>query len=218
MALSGQFGPRPAARVRGPVRASRIFLPLSTLVLASALSFAACGDGKSDEEEIVAAINYALVSTDPDACTEGMTQAFSEQGFRQEGAGAVESCEQNARAEESPNDPVKVTNVEVDASKATAEIGLTDDGDPIGQVLVAALVDEDGDWKLDEFTGYAEFDKRKWVEEQREGLESGHDVIRPQVVDCVVEAYRKRSRPEIEKMVLGGSAQTELEIDENCDP
>src|SRR4051794_36390248 len=141
-----------------------------------------------------------------------MTQAFSEQGFRQEGAGAVETCEQNARAEESPYDPVEVTDVEVDGSKATAEVGLTDDGAPIGQVLVAALVEEDGDWKLDEFTGYAEFDKRKWVEEQREALESGHDVIEPQVVDCIVEAYRKRSRPELEEMVLGGSARTEIEI------
>jgi len=199
------------------VRASRLLLPLSTLVLASAFGFAACGDGKSDEEEIIAAIDFALVSTDPDACTEGMTQAFSEQGFRQEGAGAVESCEQNARAEESPNDPVEVTNVEVDGSKATAEIGLTDDGEPVGQVLAAALVDEDGDWKLDEFTGYAEFDKRKWVAEQRKDLESGYEAIKPQVVDCIVEAYRKMSRLEIEEMVLGGSAQAELEIDENCD-
>ena len=197
------------------MRVPRLLL-LSTLVVALGLGLAACGDGKSDEEEVVVAINYALVSTDPDACTEGMTQAFSEQGFRQEGAGAVESCEQNARAEESPNDPVKVTNVEVDGSKATAEIGLTDDGDPIGQVLVAALVEEDGDWKLDEFTGYAEFDKRKWVEERREGLEGGHNSIEPQVVDCIVEAYRKRSRPELEEVMLGGSAQAEIEIDENC--
>lgn len=128
----------------------------------------------------------------------------------------MESYEQNARAEESPNDPVKVTNVEVDGSKTTAAVGLTDDGDAIGQVLVAALVEEDGDWKLDEFTGHAEFDKSKWVEEQREGLESGHNSIEPQIVDCIVEAYRKRSRPELEEMMLGGSAQAEIEIDENC--
>lgn len=47
------------------MRAPRLLL--STLVLALGLGFAACGGGESDEEEIVAAIDYALVSTDPDA-------------------------------------------------------------------------------------------------------------------------------------------------------
>ena len=191
-------------------------MPLAALVLASALVLIACGGDSKSDKEIVAAINYALVSTDPDACTEAMTQAFSEQVFRQESAGAVESCEQNARAEESPNDPVRVSNVEVDGSKATADVALTRDGEAAAQVLAVALVKEGGDWKLDEITGFAEFDKRKWVEEQREGFEGSWSLTEPQEVDCIVEAYREMSRPELEEMMLGGSAETEIEITSHC--
>lgn len=195
------------------MRRSRVL----ALLFGCGFALAACGDGKSDKQEIAAAINYALVSTAPDACTEARTQAFSEQLFRHAGPEAVESCEQNARGEESPNDPVEVTNIEVDGSEATAEIGLTDDGDTTGLVFAAALVEEDGDWKLDELTGFAEFDQRRWVEEQRESLEAPYNATEPQVVDCIVEAYREMSRAEIEEMVLGGSAQTESEIDEGCE-
>ncbi|MDQ2630937.1 MAG: hypothetical protein M3Y75_08190 [Actinomycetota bacterium] len=192
-------------------------LPLPLLALA--MLFVACGgDARSDkEEEIVAAIDYALVSTAPDACTEASTQALHEQLFRHAGPGAVKSCEQNARAEESPNDPVEVTDVEVDGSRATAEIGLTDDGDATGQVFAAALVEEGGSWKLDELTGFAEFDQRRWVEEQKESLEAPYNAVEPRVVDCIVEAYREMSQAEIEEMVLGGSAQPELEIGESCE-
>jgi hypothetical protein len=189
-----------------------------SLLLGCGFALAACGDSESkSDKEILAAINYALVSTAPGACTEAKTQAFLEQMFRQEGAGVLKMCEQNARAEESPNDPVEVTNVEVGGSRATAEIGLTDDGDATGQVFAAALVKEDGNWKLDEFTGFAEFDQGRWVEEQREGLEASYSVTEPQVADCIVEAYQEMLRPEIEEMILGGSARPELEIGERCE-
>jgi hypothetical protein len=198
------------------------------LILLSALSLAlvACGGGESDEDRavkaieaedrIIEAIDYALVSTDPDACTEARTQAFSEQMFRQEGAGAVESCEQNARAEESPNDPVEVGNVEIDGSKAIA-IVTPEDGGASGQSFTVALVEEDGSWKLDEFVRFADFDRKMWLKEQREGLESGGEyALEPQVVDCIVGAYREMSRAEIGKMMFGGSAQPENEIWEGC--
>jgi hypothetical protein len=199
-------------------------LLLPALALALSLGLAACGESNEDravkaieaEDRIIETIEHALVSTDPDACTEQMTQAFSEQGFRDEGVSSVESCEQNVRAEESPNDPVEVTEIEIDGAKATAEVALTDDGDATGQTLAVALVEEDGDWKLDEITGFAEFDRRRWIEEQREGFESGHNAIESQAVDCMIKAFREMSRPEIEEMVLGGSAQPEIEIYERC--
>jgi hypothetical protein len=192
------------------------------LVSLSALSLAlvACG-GESNEEKVVKAIevedriteaiNHALVSTDPDACTEQMTQAFNEQMFR-EGGDVVESCEQNARAEESPNPPVEVIWIEIDESKATAAIDTRNT-----QPLLVALVEEDGDWKLDEFVRFFEFHRDKWVKEQREGLESGGEyALETQVVDCIVGAYREMPRAEVEEMVFGGSARPENEIWEGC--
>jgi hypothetical protein len=67
----------------------KLHLSILPALLALALGLVACGGGASDEEEIVEAIDYAFVSTDPEACTEQMTQAFSEQSFRLSGPGAV---------------------------------------------------------------------------------------------------------------------------------
>jgi len=180
----------------------------------------ACG-GESNEEKaikaievedrVIEAINRALVSTDPDACTEQMTQAFNEQKFR-EGGDVVESCEQNARAEESPNPPVEVIWVEIEGSKATAAIDTRNT-----QPLVVALVEEDGNWKLDEFVRFLELDRGKWLKEEREAFENaGEYALEPPVVECILGAYREMSRAEIEAMVLGGSGQAETEIWEGC--
>ncbi|HEU4737766.1 MAG TPA: hypothetical protein VFS54_01655 [Solirubrobacterales bacterium] len=175
------------------------------------LALASCGgDGKSDEEEIVEAIDYAFVSTDPDACTEQMTPAFSEQLFRDDAADAVESCEQNARAEESENDPVEVSNVVVDGSKATADVAFAD-----AQAFSVALIEDDGDWKLDEVVGFVDFDRSRWMDEQREFFEDG-EPWPARVTDCILDAYRGMSQTELEEMLLGGSPDPETEIISRC--
>ncbi|HKO37033.1 MAG TPA: hypothetical protein VJU14_01555 [Solirubrobacterales bacterium] len=189
-------------------------------LLALSLALGACG-GESNEEKaieaievedrVIEAINRALVSTDPDACTEQMTQAFNEQKFR-EGGDAVESCEQNARAEESPNPPVEVIWVEIEGAEATAAIDTRNT-----QPLVVALLEEDGNWKLDEFVRFLEFDRGMWLKEERASFENaGEYALEPPVVDCILGAYREMSRAEIEEMVLGGSGQVETEIWEGC--
>jgi hypothetical protein len=189
-----------------------LHLSILPALLALALGLVACGGGASDEEEIVEAIDYAFVSTDPEACTEQMTQAFSEQSFRQDGTGAVESCEQNARAEESENDPVEVTNVEVDGPKATADV------EPLeSQAFSVALIEDGGNWKLDEIVRFVDFDRGKWMDEQREAFESGESWPEPQVVDCILDAFGEMSQPQLEEMLLGGSARPEAEIYERCD-
>lgn len=186
------------------------------------LTLVACG-GESNEDKVVKAIETedrivevvetALVKTDPASCTELKTQAFNEQSFRIEGAEAVETCEQNARAEESPNDPVDVEIVNVDGSQATVEV-KTADTEP----LRMSLVEEDGDWKLDELVRFASFDRGRWLKGQREALESSHSAPERQVIDCFISAYGKMSRAEIEEMSLGGSAEPEIEIIEGCNP
>jgi hypothetical protein len=79
-----------------------------------------------------------------------------------------------------------------------------------------ALVEEDGDWKLDEVVRFTSFDRARWLKGEREALESGHSVPDRPVIDCIVDAYRKMSSAEIEEMLLGGSGQLEIEIIEGC--
>lgn len=185
----------------------KLALPLPALLLL-VLGFAACGGGESDEEAIVNAIDYVFVSTDPDACTEQMTRVFSEQMFRHDGPEAVESCEQNARAEESPNRPVTVRKVKVDGSRATAELGTA-----YAEPFTVALVEEDGDWKLDEMVGYARFDKGDWLRREREAGEEVYSQSEQPILDCILAAYREMSRAEIEEIAFGGLSQTEFYAD-----
>jgi hypothetical protein len=193
----------------------KLHLALLLLVFA-AFSPASCGSGAdSDEEQIAEAIEAALVKTDPQSCTELMTQAYLEQTFQSSGAKAVESCEQNARAEESDNPPVKVSHVKVNGAKATAEVGLSG-GEIAGQTILVALVDEDG-WKLDEFVRFTEFDRAEVIPRMVEGFEGGETATDPRMVDCIHKALRQMSRTELEDMFLGGSYEQTIELYEACE-
>ncbi len=188
---------------------------LLTMVMA-ALGLTACGsdDTESDEAQITETIETALVKTDPKSCTELMTQTYLEQTFQSSGTDTVESCEQNARAEESDNPPVRVHDIKVNGEKATAEIGITG-GEIAGQTILVALVDEDG-WKLEEFVRFTEFDLAEVVPRMVEGFEGGETATEPQAVDCIRKALNKMSRSELEEMFLGGSADPTIELYEAC--
>jgi hypothetical protein len=187
----------------------RLVLPLLL-----ALGFAACGGGESDEDKVTGTIETAFVKTNPADCQELMTQGYLEQTFRTQGPSALEACEQNARAEESDNPPVEVTKVSVEGSKASADVGS--EGGLSGQTFTVALVEEDGDWKLDEIVRIAKLDRGAFLREERKGLESGEDRPDPEVAACIVKAFRQMSKPELEKILFGGSAQAEVEIYERC--
>jgi hypothetical protein len=191
------------------VRKLRLVLPLLL-----ALGFAACDGGESGEDKITGTIETAFVKTNPADCKELMTQGYLEQTFRTRGRSAVKSCEQNARAEESDNPPVEVSKVSIDGAKANADVG-SDEG-LSGQTFTVALVEEDGAWKLDEIVRIAELDRGAFLREERKGLESGEDQPDPEVADCIVKAFRQMPKPELEKILLGGSAQAEVEIYERC--
>jgi hypothetical protein len=189
---------------------------LMTMAMA-ALGLTACGSSEteSDEAQIAETIETALVKTDPTSCLELMTQKYLEQTFQSSGTDAVESCEQNARAEESDNPPVKVHSIKVDGERATAEVGLTG-GEIAGQTTLVALVDEDG-WKLDEFVRFTEFDPAEVIPRMVEGFEGGETATEPQVVDCIHKTLNKMSRPELEEMFLGGSADSTIGLYEECE-
>lgn len=192
----------------------KLLIPFFTLVLA--LGLAACGGGgESDEDKVVETIETAATSTDPSACTEMVTLAFNEQTQSEEGKAATKSCEEEAEEGSNNPDSVDVTEVEIDGSNATADAAFTGGGFD-GQTLGIALVEEDGDWKLDQVTGFVEFDKAKLVAALAKGFEEGES-IEPELASCIVQAFEAADEEEFEELILSGSSQGIVEIAEACE-
>lgn len=188
-------------------------LPLALLALVFGL--AACGGSESDEDKVVEVIETSVTSTDPADCKELATQAFLEQTELEQGSAAVESCEESAEDTENDPESVEVSEVEVDGSSATADVAFTG-GSFDGQTLSVALVEEDGDWKMDEVTGFAEFDQETLANTFEEGLQSGEDALDPQLASCFAEVIRDLPKAEAEEIVIGGSPDPVVEILEGC--
>jgi hypothetical protein len=188
-------------------------LPLALLALVFGL--AACGGGgESDEDKIVDVIETSVTSSDPADCKELATQAFLEQTEFEKGAAAVKSCEESTEDTSDDPDSVEVSKVEVDGSSATADAAFTG-GSFDGQSLSVALVEEDGDWKMDELTGFAKFDQESFATSFEEAFEKEEDVD-PQLATCFAEVIRELPKEQAESLVIGGSSDPLIEIIEGC--
>jgi hypothetical protein len=183
-------------------------------LLALVFGLVACGDSESDEDKIVDVIETSVNSSDPADCKELMTQAFLEQTELEQGAAAVKSCEESAK--DTTDDPksVEVSKVEVDGSAATADVAFTG-GNFDGQTLSVALVEEDGDWKLNELTGFAKFDQEGLAVSFEEAFERDNDVD-PQLATCFAEVIRELPKDQAEEIVIGGNSEPIVEIVEGC--
>lgn len=191
----------------------RLLIPLAILVLA--LGLAACGSSESDEDKIVDVIETSATSDDPASCTELLTQNFVDQVEEGEGKEALKECEEDAADTSDNPDSVDVTEVEVDGSGATANAAFSGGGFG-GQTLTIALVEEDGDWKLDEITGFAKFDQAKLVQSFRETFEK-EGSIKPEVVACIAESLEELEQAEFEEILLSGSSEGLVEAVQACE-
>jgi len=192
----------------------KLLIPL--FVFAVAIGLSACGgSSESDEDKVVDVIETSVTSSDPSSCTEFATMAFVEQTEAEEGDAALKSCEEDA--EDTSNDPDSVTvdEVEVDGSEATANVAFVG-GNFDGQTLEVALVEADGDWKLDRVEGFAKFDQAKLVNAFEEEFEEGEE-IEPKLASCIVESLRELEQTEFEELFLSGSQEGLVEIVQACE-
>lgn len=193
----------------------KLHLLVPFVLLFLALGLAACGGGdESDEDKIVDVIETSVTSTDPADCTELMTQNFLEQIQFSEGAEAVESCEENAEETGDNPDSVEVAKVEIEDSAATADVTFAG-GSFDGQTFTVALIEEEGDWKLDEIVGFAEFDQDQLASSFEEAFED-EESIEPQVASCIGEVLRELPRAEAEEIAISGSSEPIVELVKGC--
>ena len=190
-------------------------LLLPCLLIVSALALVACGGGgSSDESEIEEAIETSATTSDPSNCTKLETANFVEQSTSESGKAAIKTCEEEAKKEpESLAESVEVTEVEVEGSKATANVAVTG-GSLDNQTVSIALVEEDG-WKLNELTGFAKLDQGALAKVFEDQLEKSGELNSEQT-SCIVEGLEEASKEEVEEIILSGNSTPIEELAEGC--
>lgn len=192
----------------------RILVPLALLMLA-ALTLTACGGGSSDEDKITETIETAATTSDPSNCTELETQRFAEQNSQQKGKAAIKACEEEAEAGEEEAEGANVSNVSVNGSKATAEVEF--EGGSLGsQALEVALVEEDGNWKLDQIEGFADYDGKALGEAFEKQFEEEPGELTPEQAKCISGKVAEASQSEAEELFLSGNPEKIIELAQGC--
>jgi hypothetical protein len=192
----------------------RILVPLALLVVA-ALTITACGGGKSDEDKIVEVIEKAATTTDPTTCTELQTQRFNEQNNQVKGKAATKACEEQAEAGKEQAKGAEVSNVSVNEEKATAEVKF-EGGSLNSQVLEVALVEEEGDWKLNEVEGFAHYNGKALAEAFEREFEKNPEGLKPGQAKCIAGQVAGSNQAEAEELFFGGSSAPIIELAEGC--
>ena len=190
----------------------RLLLPC--ILILSALALTACGSSGDGEGEIEEAIETSATSTNPADCKKLNTQEFMEQTTQESGGAAVKECEEEAKNGEGAKS-VRVSEVEVDGSDATAEVALSG-GNLDGQALELALVKDGDQWKLNEVVEFTKFNQAELVEVLEEGLSESSSEVNPKLAGCVIDAFKQGSQAEVENLLFGGSSGTLEEVFEAC--
>jgi hypothetical protein len=198
------------------VKKSLLLLPL---VLIAALAPAACGGGSSssgdsDEGAIEAAIETSATTTDPSKCTEAQTEAFNQAETSASGAEALKVCEEEAEADDTPAESVEISNIKVDGETATAEVAVGG-GSLNGQGVEVELVEEEGDWKLNKFVSFTNYDGKALGEalEEKLGEEEG---ISPALAKCIAEGIAAMPQSEAESMAFDKNLEPIEELVGKC--
>jgi ABC-type glycerol-3-phosphate transport system substrate-binding protein len=191
----------------------RLLLLVPALAL-GALVLSACGGGETDEDKIVSAIETSATSTDPADCEALGTLAFIEQTAGGSGQEAVKKCEEETKDTTGDPDSVEVSEVQVDGSDATADAKFVG-GNFDGQTLTIALVDEGGDWKLDQLVGFVDFKRDGLIGSFEESLGES-DEIPAAVRSCIVKGLEELADEELESLVINNEEDAFVELAEEC--
>jgi hypothetical protein len=190
----------------------------SCLLLALGLS--ACGGGGSsdDEAQIVTTLKSTTLSPDPNRCTELNTEAYVEQTTHLKGEAALKACEEKAETlqrSELP-DSIKVTNVEIDGEKATADVAFVG-GTFDRQVVTTGLRKEEGQWKVDELRGFAHLDRDAMAKTFERAFEEAAATPLPAAqLRCLVEGFRNAPTKPLEELLMSESKALQTQVEQGC--
>jgi predicted small lipoprotein YifL/copper chaperone CopZ len=193
----------------------RTLIPLALLVLA-ALTLTACGGGgPSDEDKITETIEKAATTNDPSNCTELETPSFVEQNGQVKGKQAIKVCEEEAKAGKDKAKSVTVSDVSVNDAKATATVKF--EGGSLGsQALEFALIEDEGNWKIDKIEGFADYDGKALGEAFQKQFEEAPGELSPEQAKCISGKVAEATQAEAEELFLSGSPEKIIELAQGC--
>ncbi len=192
----------------------RILVLMALLALA-ALTLTACGGGgSSDEDKITETIETAATTHDPKNCTELETLNFAEQNTQEKGTAAIKACEKEAKEEEDQAEAAEVSDVSVNGEKATAKVKF--EGGSLGeQSLEVALVKEDGNWKLDQIEGFADYNGKALGEAFEKQFEEEGELT-PEQSKCIAGKVAEATQAEAEELFFSGNPEKIIELSQGC--
>jgi Protein of unknown function (DUF2510)/Domain of unknown function (DUF4878) len=143
-------GPAPGGKGGGSKLPLIIGGALAAVVLVVVLVLVLAGggdDGGGDEAEAEDAIVATVTGTEPEDCSEGVTQEFVQKLTGLSGSAAVTACQESSK--DSPVKEVEIEDVKVDGDRATATV-TPKDGSLEGEELAITAVKQGDDWKIDD--------------------------------------------------------------------
>lgn len=196
-----------------PVKRSLLLL---CALLLSALALAACGGGNAEEGEITEAVNAFATDANPADCSKLVTPHFLEEDTQEEGFDALDTCKREAR-EGKWADSVSVSEIEIESlnPRATANVAVTG-GDFDGQEVEVALEKQNGQWKLNEITGFAEFDEAKAIAAVEADLAKPSSEVSKGLATCIVKSFEEAPQPQFEEVLLSPTNDLFEELTEDC--
>jgi hypothetical protein len=196
----------------GRVTASAILVGLA---LAAA---AGCGSGgNSDEDEITGVLTTSFTTADPVQCEE-VTQKAMEQLAPTAAAAKDPVAACRSQLDPSSNaHSIRVTNVAVDGSHATATV-VPDGGSFQGATVRMALVDDDG-WKIDGIADVQLTNRDQFLRTIDKSAKQsfGNDAFTPEESGCIARYIRDQvSTSEIERAIVSGDSRYQYDAVRFC--
>jgi hypothetical protein len=191
-------------------------LLLPCVLILSALALAACGGGSGEEGEIKEAIEAFATDGNPADCGKLVTPHFLEQDTQEEGFDALDTCKREAR-EGRAADSVSTSNIEIESlnPRATAAVAFTG-GEFDGQEVEVALEKQNGQWKLNEITGFVKFDEAKAIEELETGLAEPSSEVSRGLAACITKSLEEAAQSKFEEVLLSPTTDEFEELTEDC--
>ncbi len=166
-----------------------------------------CGGASSDDgaaKQVRAAIDKALTSSDPAACTTLFTRAYIEQTQFTTGPAAVAVCREALRVGK-PADAARTSDVTITDERAHADVAVQG-GDEDGATYDLRLVRRDGVWKLDHIAA-VELDFDRYLRAGRRQISRPPDELSAREADCVVARIRRIGEARLERAIVAADAR-----------